>query len=229
MRLSSSLVIVCAGLALVASEAPAATISFFGSDADFLANANFTKEFGGNVRWGNAGTSGDWEYSVVDANDIPIGAGNPKQHAWSGSPSTNDHGVSFDYDGVGTITLDPSLPNGASVETGFSAGAINALAIRARADSGDEAQLLSPITITFDLGGPNVVLGTLTGDGNAEYVVVLDSRFAGGFEVTADAQLKDGSGSLPQYGFKAGIIPEPGTAVLVGSGLLLLGLRRRGR
>lgn len=113
---------------------------------------------------------------------IPIGAGNPKQHPWAGSPSMNDHSVSFDFDGVGTITLDPGLPAGASVETGFSAAAINALAIRARASLGDAANVLSPITISFDLGGPDVVLGALTGHSDAEYIVVTDSRFAGGFE-----------------------------------------------
>ena len=142
-----SFILVSVAALLGTSPAGAATILTFSSDADFLANVDFVKEFGGNVRWGNGATNGDWEYSVVDGNDIPMGAGNPRQHAWAAGPSTNDHAVSFDWDGSGTLTLDPSLPAGASSETGLTPGTINALAIRARASSGDAANLLSPITI----------------------------------------------------------------------------------
>jgi hypothetical protein len=226
-------VVLVAALTVVASGSSATTVFSIDCDsssqcANAFLDLDFTKELGGNVRWGNGATNGDWEYSVVDATDHPVDDVGPRQHAWASSPSTNDHTVSFDWDGLGTITLDPGLPAGASVATGFPAGPINALAIRARAGTGDVANLLSPITISFDSGGPNVVLATLTGDGDAEYVVVVDSRLSGGFEVVAHAQLGDGSGSLPQYGFKVGFfVPEPNTLLLVGLGLSLLACRRR--
>lgn len=93
---------------LLAGTAAATAILTFIRDADFLANANFTRDFGGDVRWGNGAVDGDWEYSVVDA-DVPIGAGNPEQNAWVDGGSTNDHTVSFAYDGATTIALDPGL------------------------------------------------------------------------------------------------------------------------
>lgn len=226
LRWTSALLMI--GLVLGAHSASATTIEGYASDAEFLADANFTKFFGGNVRWGNAGPSGDWEYSVVDANDIPLLPGNPNQHAWAPGPAPNDHDVTFSYDGAGFLLLDPSLPNGASTASGVSGTGINALAIRARADGGDAASLLDPITISFLSGGPDVVLSGLSGDADAEYIVVIDPRFADGFSVDAAARLQDGSGSLPQYGFKVGFIPEPGTALLVGAGLALMARRPRG-
>ncbi len=226
MRLATPLFLLLT-IGLATSTASAVPIvTNYDSDADFLANADFVKSFGGNVRWGNGGASGDWEYSVVDASDIPVGPGNPRQNAWLPGPSTNDHAVTFSFDGVDAVTLDPSLAAGASTASGFPGTGLNALAIRARANDGDAANLVGGITITFSSGAP-ILLGDLIGDQNAEYIVITDARIADGFTLTSTGQLTDGRGSSSQYGFKVGIIPEPSTALLVGAGLALLASRRR--
>lgn len=211
-------------LLLAATPASALTLTF-SSDAAFLATT-FTKDFGGNVRWGNAGASGDWEYSVVDGSDIPIGSAQ-QQYAWGGG--ANPHDVTFAYDdGTGvadlTLSVDPDVSS-ASVAVG--GDGVNAIAIRARADLGDMATL-DDITVTFDVDATSVNLGSLAGDGDAEYVVLIDSRLAFGFTLTADANLEDGSGSLPQYGFKVGnAVPEPGALALIAAPLALALIRRR--
>ncbi len=81
--------------------------------------------------------------------------------------------------------------------------------------------------VQFDDGSPDLDLADLVGDGDAEYIVVIDSSLADGFQGVADADLTEGSGSLPQYGYKVGIIPEPATAGLLALGLAALATRRR--
>jgi hypothetical protein len=58
----------------------------------------------------------------------------------------------------------------------------------------------------------------------------VDDRFSGGFEVSGESILTDGSGSLPMYQFKVGvgIVPIPGAFWLLASGCLaLVGIRRK--
>lgn len=213
-----------------AVNASAAVVSYT-SDADFLANAAFTKSFGANARWGNSATNGDWEYAVVNAADVPIGVSG--QLNWYNG--NNLHSYGFDYDGLTTARFDIDGDGASPVTTGNQTvsplPSINALAIRARANAGDIAQLTS-MTVLFDLGG-SVNLGSLVGDGNAEYIMLIDSRLAGGFSIGGNAQVQDGSGSLPMYGFKVGVstVPVPAAAWLFGSamlGLVSMGRRRQG-
>lgn len=215
--------------AALALAAPASALTLgFSSDADFNANAGLTKDFGGNVRWGDAGPAGDWEYSVVDGSDVPLPGGNPLQYAWNPGPDMNPHEVTFGYDdGAGTTDLALSIAGAVSSGSPAVGGdGVNALAVRARADLGDAADL-SDIVVSFDVGG-SVNLGSLVGDADAEYVMLIDARLSDGFTLTADVELMDGNGSIPQYGFKVGnVVPEPGTVWLLGAGALGLVARRR--
>jgi hypothetical protein len=223
-------------LALLLAGTPAsALVISYASDADFLANAAFVKDFGANVRWGNGQANGDWEYSVVDASDLPLAGGNPKQHDWQAGANLHDYLLDYDSAG-GTVSLALSdgggpFPSGVSSGAPTVAPGLNALAIRARANFGDAADLYSPITVVFDLGGPNAVLGPVVGDGDAEYLVLVDARLAGGFQVFGAANLQDGSGSLPQYGFKVGhvAVPEPAACLLLLTGVAGGLARRRAR
>jgi len=211
-----------------------AAVVQYESDNDFVTNAQFTKAFGANARWGNDATNGDWEYAVVDGGDSPLG--NTGQLAWSALPgyptSDPNHGYQFSYDaGTGDLRLeldDLSSSLGTSSGTVSPSAPINAIAARARADGGDVATM-HDIVINF-AGGGSANLGTLVGDGNAEYVMLIDERLAGGFSIDGDATLVDGRGSLPMYQFKVGTttVPIPGAVWLFGSGLLgLLGMTRK--
>ena len=211
--------------ALITAGTASAGVVSFASDTDFIAyqsGGGFTKQFGGNVRWGSGTTSGDWEYAVVDGNDIPIGA--VGQAPWGGS---NAHDVTFTYDaGASSATLDLS---GIGSVARTVVGAPTSVFARIR-DSVTVFSTLSLIEIDLAFNGVGVdySLNLLTGDANAEYWGVEDPNLQYGFTITSDASL-DGprtSGSDPMYQFKVGI-PSPATLGLFGFAGLAASRRRR--
>lgn len=219
----------CALPALIAlttaAAAHAGIATTFNSDADFIAYQNsgaFTKQFGGNVRWGNGLGNGDWEYSVVNGSDLPIGA--VGQTPWSGS---NQHTVTFSFDaGAGASTL--ALGGIGSLTRSVSA-APTALFARVR-DSETLFSSLSQIQVDLAFNGPGIdySFNLLTGDADAEYWGVIDPNLQFGFTATASAALEGprSSGSDPMYQFKVGV-PAPGALTLLALGAMVAGRRRR--
>lgn len=207
-----------------ASCVAGAGVMTFASDADFIAyqsGGNFTKTFGGNVRWGDGLAVGDWEYSIVNGSDIPVGS--PANTPWEG---TNVHQVVFSYDGAGNATLSLS---GIGSLTRSVASDPTVLFARVK-DSVSPWSELSNIEIDLAYNGAGVdySLGLLAGDANAQYWGVIDENLRFGFTLTADAVL-DGprtSGSDPMYQFKVGV-PAPGAAALIGLAGLSAARRRR--
>jgi hypothetical protein len=215
----------CAAFAALAAGAAATANASMtlASDSAFQAlesSGQFTKTFAGNVRWGNGGPSGDWEYAIVNASDAPIGA--VGQTPWAGS---NTHTLTFSYaagfstlslTGIGSITR--AVPTGPTV-------------IWSRVlDSETPFSSLSNIAIDLAYNGVGVdySFASLVGDANAEYWGVSDANLAQGFTLTAIATLSGPrtSGSNPMYQFKVGV-PTPGALALLGLGGLVVARRRR--
>jgi hypothetical protein len=218
----------CVVSALVAASVPGAVASggvvTFSSDADFIAyqaSGAFTKIYGGNVRWGDALPTGDWEYAIVNGADVPISS--PANAAWAG---TNAHAVTFTYNGAGSATL--TLAGIGSI-TRSVADAPSVLFARVK-DSASPFSTLSNIRVDLAYNGVGVDYSSslLTGDANAEYWGVVDTNLSAGFTITADAELSGPrtAGSDPMYQFKVGV-PSPGAAALLGIGGLVATRRRR--
>ncbi len=247
-------IVVGAGFACFLVADPAsADVVYYSSDADFIANADFAKVGGANVKRGNLGANGDWEYAVVDPNDTPYQQG---QLAWptlagyaAGTDLVANSQFSYTFSAAGVQTLALRDINGNSVGnvstvTGTVTlppiGSINTLAVRARADSSDYAVVgpggtAAGFRVNFTSGGFFDML-RVVGDSNAEYAVLIDDRLAGGFWITDDATFLDtganGSGAVPMWQFKVGVtpVPLPAAAWLLLSGIGALGaIARRHR
>lgn len=206
----------------LAAAASADTLTL-SSDTAFQAleaSGGFTKQFGGNVRWGSGTANGDWEYAIVDSSDSPIGA--VAQTPWSG---TNIHSFTFTYDPAGTTTL---TLDGIGSITRTVVGAPTVLFARVR-DSVTPFSALGEISV--DLALPSATdysFSLLTGDANAEYWGVRDSNLQFGFTITGQASLAGprSSGSDPMYQFKLGV-PTPGAAAVFALAGLVAARRRR--
>jgi hypothetical protein len=138
---------------LLPQQAGAYLTYTYSSDSDFLSSAEFTKYFGGNVRWGGTTT---WEYAIVDG---------PEYHAFDEQhynwvhPGANQHNYEFTYDGsthLATLHLNVGSDNSqhdVSAELLKYSKPINALAIRARAGlqpgDADIATLFGDIAISL--------------------------------------------------------------------------------
>lgn len=217
--------------------AGSATASVIGLASDaafgaFQADTGFTKAFGGNVRWGDGGPSGDWEYAIVDGDDLPVGA--VGQADWL-DDAANTHTVDFLFDGASFADLTLGSPVSDSLGRSVGAGDVNTLLVRAKDGSGDPTAL-SAIEIDVGLTGTFVALGDLIGDGDAEYLGLIDPELAGGFALRATATLNgdgDVRGSDPMYQFKVGTarveVPEPASAALLLGGIAALVRPRRRR
>lgn len=208
---------------LAAGSAAQAGVITFSSDAAFIAYENsggFTKTSGANVRWGSGLANGDWEYAIVDANDIPIGA--VGQTAWAG---TNTHTVTLDSSGGG---LELSLSEIGTISRAVPQGSTS-LFVRVRDSESPFSQLAAiEVDLAYNGIGVDYTYSALVGDANAEYWGIEDPNMATGFTVAAIATL-DGprtSGSDPMYQFKIGV-PAPGAAGLLALGGLALARRRR--
>jgi hypothetical protein len=215
---------VALGIGMAVASAANAGVVTFASDAAFNSYASsgaFTKTFGGNVRWGNGGGSGDWEYAIVNAGDTPIGG--VGQRAWG---ATNTHRVTFSFDGSSSATL---ALGGIGSLTRAVPGDPSVLFARVR-DSESQFSNLKDIQIDLSYNGVGVdySFNLLTGDANAEYWGVADANLRFGFTLTAEATLVGPrtAGSDPMYQFKVGV-PTPGPMALLAIGGLVAGRRRR--
>lgn len=215
-----------ASMAVLAASACSlahAGVITFSSDAAFIAYENsggFAKTYGANVRWGSGLANGDWEYAIVDANDIPIGA--VGQTVWAGS---NTHTVTLDSSGGG---LELSLGGIGTISRLVPEGSTS-LFVRVRDSESPFSQLASiEVDLAYNGIGVDYVYNTLVGDADAEYWGIEDPNMATGFTVAAIATLAGPrtAGSDPMYQFKIGV-PAPAAACVVSLGGLMVLRRRR--
>lgn len=205
-----------------------------GGFTDWGAANGFSKLFGGDVRWGDAGGAAEWELGVVRPNNSTLvqrgfdWTSTAPRDAFFSYASTSSHFASLMVGGRGIGSVDVSSLVGTA--------SVNTLLIRV-ADklgagiSGSAALRDYQVQLA---GGGILGGGTIVGDGDAEYVLFQDAALADGFTVrgTIDYTAPDGRhGSRLVTNFKVGTsrvpVPEPASGLLFLTGLA--GLAAAGR
>lgn len=222
-------------LALAAAPAATAQVELHSSSewSDWSSTNGWVKDFDGTMQWGNNnGSNGDWEYAVrnhVDGTDRVV---DQEQYAWG----TTAHRFAFT---VSPSSLFASLAVGSgAVAQGNVAAAsgslFNTLVLWTRAAeyNGRSTRIhFSDLYLSF-VGGGGYFLQNLSGDLDAQLLVVQDERLARGFTLSSTAYLQGGSNARPNASFKVGtsatVTPEPVSMTLLGTGLAgLCAVRRR--
>jgi hypothetical protein len=198
------------------------------------ASSGFSKAFGAEMRWGrNFNPNADWELGLLEGTDpSPV---EQREFIWG----DKEHAFNFAAGSGGSASL---TVGGTSFSHDFSAttGSLNTLVIQARAGA-DRVGVLDDFRIALNGGGTLGPASRTIVGGDLAFYVFQDARLGDGFEVRSnsdggvklDVLAGSGSGSDPAFNFKVGTsrvpVPEPGTALLLGTGVLGLIAQRRRR
>lgn len=220
-----------AASALHAAYAAAAVLTY-DSETEFLNQAGFSPSAAAVVRQGDGDQGGPFEYALLQKDGIAL-IDSLGDVTWS-EHETHDPGLTLLETGLLRLTLTDG--QGLFGDTGLQEvganPAINALIVQVVAGS-DDTVSLENIAVVLDAGEQIVFGPILDQEGDGEFLMLVDSRLAKGFSLTAAATLVAGGETtenpdIPAYRFSLGstIVPLPGAGWLFLSALVVL-MRRR--